>query len=74
MTHRKITVCGFIKCSSPKPHEKHQHDCRPEFCKKKGCYGVLVDCEHLMEEKIHGRENITKMIAYLRKIRKKTDS
>ena len=72
MTHRKITVCSFIRGNSPKPHEKMQHDWRPSFCKQKGCYGVLVDCENKYVIEIRERDKIGKMIAYLKKIRRES--
>ncbi|MCX6773893.1 MAG: hypothetical protein NTY68_02730 [Candidatus Micrarchaeota archaeon] len=70
MTHRKITVCAFVKCSSPKAHEKKQHDWRPHMCRQLNCFGVLVDCEHKIERHMHDREEIAEMIKYLQKIKK----
>jgi hypothetical protein len=73
MTHRKITVCSFVKSSSPQAHDKKQHDWRPDSCRKKNCYGVLVDCEHMNIRHVHDRKEIAEMINYLKRI-KKTDS
>jgi hypothetical protein len=70
MTHRKITVCAFVTSSSPKAHEKRQHDWRPDFCKEKGCYGVLVDCECKQAIRIHNRKEIKDMLAYMRKLKR----
>jgi hypothetical protein len=70
MTHRKITVCAFIKGSSPKAHEERQHDWRPKLCRDKGCYGVLVDCKSKSVVEMRNRDEIGKMIAYLKKIKR----
>jgi hypothetical protein len=70
MTHRKITVCGFMKCSSPKLEDKRQHDWRPAKCREKGCYGILFDCESKHAIEIRNREEIKKAIAYIRKLKR----
>ena len=73
MTQRKIKICAYIKGSSPKAHEKHQHDWRPKICRDRGCIGALLDCENKLMYTIKERAKIKEMLAYLKKIREKKD-
>ena len=64
----KLKHCVYIKGSSPQAHDK-PHDWRPTECRKKKCFGLLLDCEHSIIREINDKEKIKKMISYLRKLK-----
>jgi len=69
MTHRKIAVCAFVRGSLPQTHDKRQHDHRPDQCRNRGCFGLLTDCEYKIVIHVNNRDDIRKMIGYLKKLK-----
>jgi len=65
----KLKVCVHVHGSSPAPHEARQHDWRPSSCRKMNCHGFLENCETGMVRKFKTKEDIRKMIAYLRRLK-----
>ena len=71
MPHNRkgLKVCVYVHGSSPQEHDPRKHDWRPIVCRKKGCLGFIKNCKTEIVHKFKTKEDIRKMIAYLRKLK-----
>lgn len=65
----RMKVCVHVKSSSPQDSDPRKHDWRPTMCRKKNCHGLMIDCDHHIVRHIHDKEEVKKMISYLRKLK-----